>query len=80
MGHRGKEVVWVRNALDALEGKGPASADPDVFDENLRQRILAFQRSQSLIQDGFVGSETLVRLSIALQGSKVPSLSGHARS
>jgi len=79
MGYRGKEVVWVRNALDTLEGKGPASADPDVFDENLRQRILAFQRSQSLIQDGFVGSETLVRLSIAIQGSNVPSLSRRAR-
>ena len=80
MGNSGKEVLWVRHALDKLEGKDPNPADSELFDEDLRQRVLAFQSSQSLIQDGLVGSETLVRITVALQGVNAPSLSRRARS
>jgi len=45
----------------------------------LRNRIVAFQRDRSLIQDGFVGNETLVRLTLALDEPNAPSLSGNAR-
>ncbi len=79
VGDRGEEVLWVRRALDAIEGKKSGAIASELFDEDLRQRILAFQREQSLIQDGFVGSETLVRLSTALLGSSAPSLSRRAR-
>lgn len=78
-GDRGKEVLWVRRALDTIEGKKSGSASSELFDADLKQRILAFQREQSLIQDGFVGSETLVRLSTALLGSNAPSLSRRTR-
>lgn len=80
LGNSGNEVAWVRRALDTLEGKAQSPDDSDVFDEDLRQRVLAFQRSQSLIQDGLVGSETLVRLTVALQGPSAPSLSRRSRS
>jgi general secretion pathway protein A len=80
IGDSGKEVLWVRRALDTLEAKEQSPDDSEVFDENLRQRVLAFQRNQSLIQDGVVGSETLVRLTVALQGPSAPSLSHRARS
>jgi len=80
IGDSGKEVLWVRHALDTLEGKAQNPGDSELFDEDLRQRILAFQRSQSLIQDGLVGSETLVRITVALQGVNAPSLSRRARS
>jgi general secretion pathway protein A len=80
IGDSGKEVLWIRNALDMLEGKAQNPADSELFDEDLRQRILSFQRSQSLIQDGLVGSETLVRMTVALQGVNAPSLSRRARS
>lgn len=80
MGDSGNEVLWIRGTLDALDGKTGDSADSDQFDESLRQRILAFQRSQSLIQDGVVGSETLVRLTLGLQGSAAPSLTRRKRS
>jgi general secretion pathway protein A len=79
IGNSGKEVLWVRHALDSLEGKAQNPADSELFDEALRLRILAFQRSQSLIQDGLVGSETLVRITVALQGVNAPSLSRRAR-
>jgi general secretion pathway protein A len=80
IGDSGKEVLWVRRALDTLEGNAQNPADSELFDEDLRQRVMAFQRSQSLIQDGLVGSETLVRLTVALQGANAPSLSRRARS
>jgi len=80
LGDSGKDVLWIRHALDTLEGKAQNPADSELFDEDLRQRILTFQRSQSLIQDGLVGSETLVRMTVAMQGVNAPSLSRRARS
>jgi general secretion pathway protein A len=77
-GSRGSEVLWIRAALDQLEGKEPSPAPSDLLDKQLEQRIIAFQREQSLVPDGFVGSETLVRLTLALEGAKAPSLSPSA--
>jgi general secretion pathway protein A len=74
-GDRGEDVKWLRNALDRLEGKTPNPADSDVYDENLRQRVAAFQKERLLIPDGRVGSETLARLALAMEGSKALSLS-----
>jgi len=62
-----------------LDGKAPGSSNSDLFDDDLKQRVIAFQKSQALIQDGFVGSETLVRLTAALQGPGAPSLSRATR-
>jgi len=78
-GTRGDEVVWLRRALDTLDKKDPAPAVSDLYDDELRKRILAFQREHSLILDGFAGSETLVRLTLALEGPKAPSLSRGTR-
>jgi general secretion pathway protein A len=79
IGDSGTEVVWVRHTLDMLEKKTPSASYSELFDESLEQRVLAFQRSQSLIQDGFVGSETLVRLTMALLEPNAPSISRRAR-
>jgi general secretion pathway protein A len=78
-GTRGAEVVWVRRALDTLDKAPAATTVSDIFDDELKQRILAFQQERALIRDGYVGNETLVRLTIALDGPNAPSLSGNAR-
>ncbi len=78
-GDRGQEVIWVRQALDTLEGKASAAIVSDVYDEALRRRVIAFQRDRSLPQDGLVGNATLVRLTLALMGRNAPSISRHAR-
>ncbi len=57
-----------------MEGIKPSSAPFGLFDKELEQRVIAFQRQQSLVPDGLVGSETLVRLTIALDGAEAPSL------
>jgi general secretion pathway protein A len=73
-GSRDEAVQWIRTALDSLEGTAVPSDVPDFYDETLRQRVLAFQREQSLIPDGCVGPETLARLTVALEGPNAPSL------
>jgi general secretion pathway protein A len=78
-GMRGNEVLWVRQALDRLEGKESNPSVSDLFDSDLQRRVKAFQRAQVLIPDGYVGSETLVRLTLALEGEKAPSISRQSR-
>jgi general secretion pathway protein A len=73
-GARGDSVLWVRSALNALEKKAPRPDSNDEFDNDLKQSILRFQRDRSLIQDGFVGNETLVRLAAASGGPDTPAL------
>jgi len=78
MGMRGEEITWIRRTLDAYEGRPVSTAPSDLFDDDLRKRIVDFQKTQMLIQDGRVGPETLVRLSIALDKLNVPMLSRYS--
>jgi general secretion pathway protein A len=78
-GSRGQEIRWLRQTLDRLDGKTPNPEISDLYDEDLQQRIKAFQRQQALIPDGRIGKETLARLVLALEGSNVPSLSRRVR-
>ncbi len=77
-GMQGADVAWVRARLDALEGKTTRSSGPDVYDASLERRVIAFQRSRALVQDGLVGDETLLHLTLAARDSGVPSLSSRA--
>jgi general secretion pathway protein A len=77
VGARGKEVVWIFRALNTIEGRSSGETS-DLFDEDLRKRVIGFQQSRSLMQDGTVGHETLVRLAAALE-SKAPSISRQVR-
>jgi general secretion pathway protein A len=78
VGARGKEVVWILQALNSVDGRASGEASSDLFTEDLRKRVIAFQQSRGLLQDGTVGNETFVRLALALE-SKAPSISRQAR-
>ena len=78
LGATGESVKWIRRALDRLDGESE-SDESVAFDEELKQRVLDFQKKYSLMPDGIVGNETLVRLTLALEGPEAPSLSGRAR-
>ena len=73
-GTRGKDVEWVRERFAELDGVPGGGRNHHVFDDNLRARVIAFQRSRSLMADGIVGEETLTHLSAALRDPKVPRL------
>lgn len=73
-GQRGPDVAWVRNQLRALDGeRGEGSSD--LFDEALKRRIQAFQRSRGLTADGIVGEETLAHLAATAEHLARPRLS-----
>jgi len=74
-GMKGEDVAWIRHALDKLQGNTSVSDAPDIFDTGLQQRVKRFQQEQSLVADGVVGIETVVRLIRALGEPKIPSLS-----
>jgi general secretion pathway protein A len=74
-GMRGKNVEWVRQRLDALEGRVSQGPSPDVYDAELERRVVAFQRSRSLTPDGILGGETWLHLALAVRESGVPLLS-----
>jgi general secretion pathway protein A len=79
VGMHGEEVKWVRRALDRVEGRNPDSAVSDTYDGDLQQRVMAFQRERSLVPDGYVGIETLVRLAQAVEEPSAPSILHRAR-
>jgi general secretion pathway protein A len=74
-GARGKDILWLRQRLGALDGNAASPNGDQVYDEELRRRVVAFQRTESLTPDGIVGEETLVRLSAAAPSPGAPSLS-----
>jgi general secretion pathway protein A len=74
-GMRGRDVVWLRRQLDALDGRAQPTTASQVYDDELTRRVAAFQQVESLMPDGIAGEETLVRLAAAVPGANGPSLS-----
>src|SRR6266508_1588141 len=74
-GTRSRDVEWVRQRLSEIDGAPGGGKNREVFDDALRARVLAFQRSRSLVPDGIVGEETLIQLSSAPRDPSVPRLS-----
>ncbi|HXJ79048.1 MAG TPA: AAA family ATPase [Candidatus Methylomirabilis sp.] len=79
-GTRGKDVEWVRQRLSELDGAPITSRNRDVFDNDLRARVINFQRSRALAPDGIVGEETLAHLSLTPRDPNIPRLSRPDRS
>ncbi|VUZ85266.1 Putative general secretion pathway protein A [Candidatus Methylomirabilis lanthanidiphila] len=73
-GARGKDVEWVRERFAEFDGVPGGERNRQVFDNDLRARVIAFQRSRLLTADGVVGKETLTHLSAAQRDPKVPRL------
>ena len=72
-GMRGRDVVWLRRQLGAVDGLDAESAG-QFYDEELKRRVAAFQQTESLTPDGIAGEETLVRLAATRPGGNGPSL------
>jgi general secretion pathway protein A len=74
VGMRGADVRWLRESLQRLNGAssdGPAS---DVFDADLSQQVMEFQRRNQLAVDGIAGVQTQVVLASAVSGADSPLL------
>jgi len=74
-GSLSRDVVWLRQRLGALDGQPVTAKASQTYDDDLRQRVAAFQQGESLVPDGIAGEETLVRLVATAPGANGPSLS-----
>jgi general secretion pathway protein A len=73
-GTRSRDVEWLRRRLAAVDD-GPADGPRrDFYDDELKARVVTFQRSRSLWPDGVVGEETLTHLTTAVPGPGIPRL------
>jgi general secretion pathway protein A len=70
-GMSSRDVAWVRQQL----ASGSSSERTTLYDDELKERVVAFQRANGLTPDGIVGDETLVRLTAMSTEARMPSLS-----
>ena len=71
-GMHGVDVRWLRERLEALLGPSEPPLDAVFFDDELSARVRLFQRSRGLLDDGIVGSQTLIELSLETQAPVAP--------
>jgi len=78
VGMRGDEVRWLRESLERLQGVTAGQAVSDVFDAELSQLVMEFQRQHRLAVDGIAGIQTQIVLASAVAGPDSPLLSATA--
>jgi general secretion pathway protein A len=69
-GMSSRDVAWLRQQL----ASGATVERTTVYDDELKERVVAFQRANGLTPDGIVGDETLVRLTATATDARMPSL------
>jgi len=75
-GSMGDDVVWLRNSLAAIDGRyAGANSQSDVFDAELEQIVMLFQRDHRLEVDGFAGQQTQIIINSLLAVEGTPRLS-----
>ena len=75
-GFIGKDVAWLREQLDRIEGN-PVATDEKKnlsFDPTLKWRVMEFQRVRGLNVDGVVGRETMIEINSAVNDRSTPLL------
>ena len=75
-GFIGPDVLWLRHQLDQAEGKERAEYSEQnlQFDNQLADRVSAFQLRQGLKADGIVGRETFIALANVNEANTAPKL------
>ncbi len=76
-GDQGRDILWLKAQLDRVEGVVSGSqveAAGALFDDNLKKRVLSFQRAHSIDPDGKVGEQTFIQLNTALKDPSIPLL------
>jgi len=73
-GSEGPDVLQLRQRLDALNGQSPDADSKPVFDNQLAERVRAFQQANRLDADGIVGARTQIVMRSALGLGDSPGL------
>jgi general secretion pathway protein A len=74
-GSEGDDVAWLRNSLAAIDGRyASADSQSGVFDAELEQLVMSFQRDQRLDVDGLAGQQTQIIINSLLAVEGTPRL------
>jgi general secretion pathway protein A len=73
-GQSSDNVLWLRQQLTAIDGISEETERPQFFDANLKARVINFQRTHHLTQDGKVGVKTIFHLDNATGAKSSPHL------
>ena len=77
-GMRSETVRWLRQSLAELDGKSvPGSQDSDLYDAELEQQVIAFQKEHRLEADGMAGQKTQIIINSLLALDDRPRLSSN---
>jgi len=74
-GSRGDNVVWLRESLAAIDDRYRAEPlDAAIYDAELEQRVIEFQRDHRLLVDGLAGQQTQIIINSLLGSNDAPRL------
>jgi general secretion pathway protein A len=74
-GSRGAGVLWLRESLAAIDSRyRSASMTSDIYDQDLQQAVMSFQRDQRLVVDGLAGRQTQLIINSLLGSGGAPRL------
>ena len=74
-GSRGDSVVWLRKSLASIDDRYRAEPlDSSVYDAELEQRVIEFQRDHRLDVDGLAGQQTQIIINSLLGSDDTPRL------
>ena len=74
-GSRGRNVVWLRESLAAIDDRYRAEPlDSGIYDAALEQRVIEFQRDHRLDVDGLAGQQTQIIINSLLGSEDTPRL------
>lgn len=77
-GMQSENVRWLRQSLAELDtGYRPGSNNPDLFDAELEQQLIVFQRQHRLEADGLAGQKTQIIINSLLAGDDTPRLTAN---
>ncbi|MEX2125065.1 MAG: AAA family ATPase [Woeseia sp.] len=79
-GMRDENVRWLRQSLAAIDADfQPANLDSDLFDDDLEQQLMEFQRAHRLAIDGIAGHQTQILINSLLGPGGTPQLVAQTR-
>ena len=77
-GMQNENVRWLRQSLARIDSDfKPVSGNPDVFDAELEQQLIAFQRQHRLEADGLAGQKTIIIINSLLAPDGTPRLTSN---
>ncbi len=73
-GYSSDDVLWLRQQLEAIDGKAYQAMRPRLYDKDLQERIKALQNQHQLLEDGIVGPKTIIHLQNSMPVINFPLL------